>query len=113
MLHSVGVFEEEGASGLIKLCGSVSRSFANPNTVSGADEPANIHGGDALPGVGLGVEPLHRVQAAGAVVAPGDVQHAVQHGHPGAAAATQHVGDGRPRVALLIRNTTQAATNKQ
>lgn len=52
------------------------------------NEPADIHGGNALPGVGLGVEPLHRVEAAGAVVAPGDVQHAVQHGHTGAAAAT-------------------------
>lgn len=80
------------------------------NEPSPADEPANIHGGDALPAVGLRVEPLHRVQAAGAVVAPGDVQHAVQHGHPGAAAATQHVGDGRPSVALLVGNTTQGAT---
>lgn len=104
------MFEEEGVSGSITLCPPVPRSFAKQNTLSAADEPANIHGGDTLPGVGLGVEALHRVEAAGAVVAPGDVQHAVQHGHPGAAAATQHVGDGRPSVALLVGDTTQGAT---
>lgn len=64
--------------------------------------PAYVHGSHSLPGVGLGVEPLHRVQATCAVVAPGDIQHAVQHGHPGAAAPAQHVGDGGPRVALFV-----------
>lgn len=68
-----------------------------------ADSPAYVHGGNTLPSVGLGVEPFNGVQAAGAVVAPGDVQHAVQHSHAGTAAPTQHVGDRRPRVALFIR----------
>ena len=65
------------------------------------DPPADVHGGHALPAVGLGVEALHGVEAAGAVVAPGDVQQALQHRHASAAAAAQHVGDGRPHVALL------------
>lgn len=84
-------------------------SASKPSTASTTDEPADVHGRDPLPGVGLGVEALHRVEAAGAVVAPGHVQHAVQHGHPGAAAPTQHVGDGRPRVALLATDAAQAA----
>ena len=67
----------------------------------GLRPPAYVHGGHAFPHVVLGVIALHRVQTAGPVVAPGDVQQALQHGNAGAATATQHVGDGRPCVALL------------
>lgn len=48
-------------------------------------QPAYVHGGHSFPGVGLGVESLHRVEAAGAIIASCNIQHAVQHGHPGAA----------------------------
>lgn len=68
--------------------------------------PAYVHGGHPFPGVGLGVESLHRVEAAGAVIASCDIQHAVQHGHPSAAASAQHVGNGRPHVALFAKATS-------
>lgn len=68
-------------------------------------QPAYVHGGHPFPGVGLGVESFHRVEAAGAVVAACDIEHAVQHGHPSAAASAQHVGNGRPHVALFVRAT--------
>lgn len=66
-------------------------------------QPAYVHGGHPFPGVGLGVKSLHRVEAAGAVIASCNIQHAVQHGHASAAASAQHVGNGRPHVALFIK----------
>lgn len=75
-------------------------------------QPAYVHGGHPFPGVGLGVESLHRVEAAGAVVASCNIEHAVQHSHPGAAASTQHVGNGRPHVALFTKATLVTRSSK-
>lgn len=77
-----------------------------------ADQPAYVHGGHSLPGVGLGVKPLHRVQAAGAIIASCNIEHAVQHCHTGAAAPTQHVGNGYPCVALFIETTLVRRSHK-
>lgn len=80
------------------------RSVLSEGSV-GEHQPADVHWGHSLPGVGFRVEPLHRVEAAGAIIASCYIQHAIQHGHPGTAAPTQHVGNGCPSVALLIKTT--------
>lgn len=75
-------------------------------------QPAYVHGGHPFPGIGLGVESLHRVEAAGAVIASCDIQHAIQHGHPSAAASAQHVSNGRPHVALFMNATLVTRSSK-
>lgn len=75
-------------------------------------QPAYVHGGHPFPGVGLGVESLHRIEAAGAVIASCNIQHAVEHGHPSAAASAQHVGNGCPHVALFMKATLVTRSSK-
>lgn len=65
-------------------------------------KPANVHGRHSFPGVGFWIVSFHGIQAAGAIIAPGNIKHALQYRHPRAASPAQHVGNGSPCITLEI-----------
>lgn len=73
-------------------------------TVLGACAPSDVHRRHTLPGACLGAVSLHRVEAAGSIIATSHVEGPLQHCHACRAAPAQHGGHGRPGVHLRWRD---------